>query len=120
MLYNSSLPEYMDKNKKQQAIREIANEFGLDETIVTKKMGSLRSYYCNLRNTCNRSKQSGSGATQVKTPTWPFFNSMSFLDDYTPLHSQTYHPRAMVYLVRGVLLVEARLQRKDFMKSNLS
>ena len=45
-------------------------------------MASLRSYYCQLRSQCKSAEtKSGSGTGDIKKPTWPFFDSLKFLDD---------------------------------------
>ena len=45
-------------------------------------MTSLRSYYCHLRSQYKSAKtKSGSGMTDIKKTTWPFFDSSKFLDD---------------------------------------
>ena len=46
-------------------------------------MASLRSYYCQLRSQYKSAKtKSGSGTADIKKPTWPFFDSLKFLDDH--------------------------------------
>ena len=49
VLYNTSLPEYMDKNKKSQAIKEISEEMGIEQDLIARKTSSLRTYYGQLR-----------------------------------------------------------------------
>ena len=45
-------------------------------------MVSLRSYYCQLRSQYKSGKtKSGSETADIKKPTWPFFDSLKFLDD---------------------------------------
>ena len=45
-------------------------------------MASLRSYYCQLRSQYKSVKtKSGRGTADIKKPTWPFFDSLKFLDD---------------------------------------
>ena len=47
-----------------------------------KKMASLRSCYCQLRSQYKSSKiKGGSGTANIKKPTWPFFDTLMFLDD---------------------------------------
>ena len=46
-------------------------------------MASLRSYYCQLRSQYKSAKtKSGSVTADIKKPTWPFFDSLKFLDDH--------------------------------------
>ena len=45
-------------------------------------MASLRSYYCQLRSQYKTAKtKGGSWTADIKKPTWPFFDSLKFLDD---------------------------------------
>ena len=47
-----------------------------------KKLASLRSCYAQLRNQYYSAKtKSGSGTTDIKKLTQPFFDSLKFLDD---------------------------------------
>ena len=47
-----------------------------------KKLASLRSCYCQLRNQYYSAKtKSGCGTTDIKKLTQPFFDSLKFLDD---------------------------------------
>ena len=93
VLYNSSLPEYMDKTKRQLALREIGIQMALEENIISKKMSSLRTYYANLRSNYLASKRSGSGSMQVRKPSWPFYDSLEFLNDnYVPRRTKSNMP----------------------------
>ena len=47
--YSISLPDYMDKNKKSQAIKEISEEMGIEQDMIVKEMSSLRKYYVQTR-----------------------------------------------------------------------
>ena len=42
VLNNTWLSEYMDKNKKSQAIKKISDEMGVAQDLIVKKMSSLR------------------------------------------------------------------------------
>ena len=45
-------------------------------------MASLRSYYCQLKSQYQSAKtKSGSGTADIEKPTWPFFDSLKFIDD---------------------------------------
>ena len=66
----------MDKNKKSQAIKGTSEEMGIEQDLIVKKMSSLRINYVQLRQKYLSSKnKSGSGADEVKKPTWPYFDS---------------------------------------------
>ena len=62
-------------NKSQSSWRQM-------KKMSAKKMASLRSCYCQLKNQYKSAKKkSGSGTTDIKKPTWPFFDSLKVLDD---------------------------------------
>ena len=50
ILYNVSLSDYLNKDKKSAAAKQIAEQLETKEENVRKKMASLRSYYCQLRS----------------------------------------------------------------------
>ena len=82
ILYNVSLPDCLDGEKKSKAINEISEELPISEDQVTKKMASLRSYYYQLRSSYDAAKtKSGSGTSDIKRPTWIYFDMLKFLDD---------------------------------------
>ena len=82
ILYNVSLSDYLNKDKKSAAVKQIAEQLETNDENVSKKMASLRSYYCQLRSQYKSAKtKSGSGTADIKKPTWPFFDSLKFLDD---------------------------------------
>ena len=82
ILYNVSLSDYLNKDKKSAAVKQIAEQLETNEENISKKMASLRSYYCQLRSQYKSAKtKSGSGTADIKKPTSPFFDSLKFLDD---------------------------------------
>ena len=82
ILYNVSLSDYLDKDKKSVAVKQIAEQLETNEENVSKNMASLRSYYCQLRSQYKSAKtKSGSETADIKKTTWPFFDSLKFLDD---------------------------------------
>ena len=77
-----SLSDNLNKDKKSAAVKQIAEQLETNEENVSKKMTSRRSYYCQWRSQYKSAKtKSGSGTADIKKPTWPFFNSLKFLDD---------------------------------------
>ena len=79
---NYSANNNLNKDKKSAAVKQIAEQLETNEENVSKKMASLRSYYCQLRSQYKSAKtKSGSGTADIKKPTWPFFDSLKFLDD---------------------------------------
>ena len=50
ILFNSTAEGYFDKNKKQLIVATIADKLSVTENDLTKKMKSMHSYFCQLRN----------------------------------------------------------------------
>ena len=77
-----SLSDYLNKDKKSVAVKQIAQQLETYEENVSKKMASLRSYYCQLRSQYKSAKtKSGNWTADIKKPPWPFSDSLKFLDD---------------------------------------
>ena len=67
MLYNAVSNKCLDRQKKNQKIKEFAETLETNEEVVLKKMNSLTSYYGQLRQKYAASKnKSGNGAEDVK------------------------------------------------------
>ena len=82
ILYNVSLSDYLNKDKKSAAVKQIAEQLETNEENDSKKMARLRSYYCQLRSQYKSAKtKSSSGTADIKKPSGPFFDSLKFLDD---------------------------------------
>ena len=80
----------MDKNKKSQAIKEISEEKGIEQDMIVKKMSSLRKYYGQMRQIYLPSKnKSDSTANEIKKLTWPYFDSLFFLNESLTAHYST-------------------------------
>jgi len=79
-------PDYYDNTVKKHAIERLVLQLKEQDIAVsveeaTAKMHSLRVYFGTQRNKLNDSKKSGAGANEVYQVTWPFFQSMMFLND---------------------------------------
>ena len=82
ILYNVSLSDYLHKDKKGAAVKQITEQLETNEENVSKKMASQRSYYCQLRSQYKSAKtKSDSGTADIEKPPWPFSDSLKFLDD---------------------------------------
>ena len=76
------MSDYLNKDKKSAAVKQITEQLETNEKNVSKKMASLRCYYCQLRSQYKIAKnKNGSGTADIKKPTWPSFDSLKFLDD---------------------------------------
>ena len=70
ILYNVSLSDYLNKDKKSAAVKQIVEQLETNEGNVSKKMATLRSYYCQLRSQYKSAKtKSDSGTANIKKPT---------------------------------------------------
>ena len=82
VLYDVSSKDYLDKQKKYLALKEIADIIGTNSEAVLKKMNSLRSYYGHVRQSCVLSNRKSDGnAIDIKKPTWPYYEHLHFLND---------------------------------------
>ena len=82
VLFKASHNDYHDKNKKQLALQEIANEMGISDNLVQKKMSSLRTYFGAVHGNYKKSiTKSGNGRGAVKKPVWPWYEPLLFLKD---------------------------------------
>ena len=52
-----SLSDYLTKDKKSAAVKQISEQLKTNEEIVSKKMASLSFYYCQLRSQYKSSKK---------------------------------------------------------------
>lgn len=83
ILWNTKLKEYMNRDKRRNAMKEIAEQLKVDINEATKEINTLRTQF----NYSKRSVKSGSsgGGNQF----W-LTEKMSFLNDYiTPKKSQS-------------------------------
>ena len=81
-LYNAVSPDYLIREKRSKAIKEIAEKLETTEETASRKMASLKSYQCQLKQSYKAAKtKSGSGTSDVKKPVWPFYDTLYFLDD---------------------------------------
>ena len=51
---------------------------GIKQGLTVKKMSSLRTYGQLRQKYLSSKNKSGSGTDEVKKPTWPYFDSLSF------------------------------------------
>lgn len=86
VLYNVKHPSYHDKDTKNNAINHIVAKLADEAVFVTceevvNKMHSLRVYFANKRNKLHDSKKSGEGHDDSFKITWPYYESLMFLND---------------------------------------
>jgi len=81
VLWDCRLKEYKDRNKKMDAILEIAVSFGVEKEEIERKIKNL---VCHLSRELKKerdSKKSGAGSDQVYKSKWFCYDSMLFLKD---------------------------------------
>ena len=61
------------REKRSKAMKDIAEKLETTEEAVSRKMASLKSYYCELKQSYKAAKnESASGTFGIKKPVWPF------------------------------------------------
>ena len=97
-LYQTSLPEYRDKEKRLNAITRIKTRLesqdivgleGITTADVSSKMHSLKVYFCATRTKAKASRKSGAGTDEIYHIRWPFYEPLSFLNDSVTPKSTT-------------------------------
>ncbi|XP_014674058.1 PREDICTED: uncharacterized protein LOC106814275 [Priapulus caudatus] len=82
-LYNTTLREYKDREKKKAALQQIAAVFDTTADEVSSKFSKLRIYYNRERAKLTATPKSGSSAGDVnKKSTWVHFDALEFLSDF--------------------------------------
>ena len=77
-------------------------------------MASLKSYYCQLKQSYKAAKtKSGSGTSDVKKPVWPFYDSLYFLDDNVSPRDTICNISTEIPSPKTVPKNEARKDRKN-------
>lgn len=81
LLWDCHLSEYKNRNRRADALNEIALSFGVDKTEIDRKIKNLLSHFAReLKREANSTK-SGSGSDNVYKSKWFAFDSMQFLRD---------------------------------------
>ncbi|CAL8300676.1 unnamed protein product [Arctogadus glacialis] len=85
VLYDTTMVSYRDRNKKERAWVDVAEDTGFPVDVCCRRWKSLRDRYM-------REKKSGSAAGTVKR--WKFAGVLSFLDPFvTPRETSSNLPR---------------------------
>ena len=80
VLWDSKNPFYKDRNKRHDALMEIAQELNADKTEIEKKIRYLQSHFSRELKKVKKCK-SGDGLEDVYISKWFAFKSMMFLAD---------------------------------------
>ncbi|CAL8341151.1 unnamed protein product [Boreogadus saida] len=96
ILYDTTMESYRDRNKKELAWVDVAEETGLPVDVCRRKWKSLRDRYMREKKGEKDAKKSGSAARTAKK--WKFFVVLSFLDPFvTPRETSSNLPRVAEY-----------------------
>lgn len=78
VLWNSSYPGHKNKNILHDAWTAVANELSIEMTVAAlkKKKESLMSTYRSLRKKVVDSETSGTGSSELYSPSWFAYNAI--------------------------------------------
>lgn len=79
-LWNINSKLFRRTDIKNNAIRKIATEMGMDEEVIKKKIKNIRTSYTAERKKILNSKKSGAGIDEVKESNLFYYSDMEFLN----------------------------------------
>ncbi|CAL8360378.1 unnamed protein product [Boreogadus saida] len=92
VLYDTTMVSCRDRNKKERAWVDVAEDTGFPVDVCRRKWKSLRDRYMRHKKSEKEGKKSGSAAGTVKR--WKFAGVLSFLDPFvTPRETSSNLPR---------------------------
>ncbi|CAL8398007.1 unnamed protein product [Boreogadus saida] len=92
VLYNTTMVSYRDRNKKERAWVDVAEDTGFPVDVCRRKWKSLRDRCMRHKKSEQEGKKSGSAAGTVTR--WKFAGVLSFLDPFvTPRETSSNLPR---------------------------
>lgn len=80
-LYDTMLPDYNNKWKRQQALEFMAQSLGTNKIEVARKIRNLRTVYSRKKKE-GKSRQSGDGGGDASRQTWWLLPHLEFLDNF--------------------------------------
>ena len=89
ILYEITHDDYRNKNKRNAAIKRIAEEMtvNIDVSNVSKMMKNLRTQFLKEKRKVDDSKSTGKGTKDLYISNWKFYSSLHFLLPFTcPMH----------------------------------
>ncbi|CAG5013620.1 unnamed protein product [Parnassius apollo] len=81
LLWNPRHMDFKNRNKRNDAIRDIASVFNIASSEIERKLKNLSSHYFREKRKYEESKKSGSGREDVQLPKWFAYKALSFLND---------------------------------------
>ncbi|KAF9417938.1 hypothetical protein HW555_005083 [Spodoptera exigua] len=73
--------DFKNRNKRNDAVRDIASVFNIASSEIERKLKNLSSHYFREKRKYEESKRSGSGRDDVQLPKWFAYKALSFLND---------------------------------------
>lgn len=80
-LWDSSNPNYKNKNRRHDGLIELAVSFGVEKQEIERKIKNLQSHFMRERKKETESKKTGSGADEPYVSKWFAYRAMMFLAD---------------------------------------
>lgn len=80
-LWNPRHMDFKNRNKRNDAIRDIASVFNIASSEIERKLKNLSSHYFREKRKYEESKRSGSGREDVQLSKWFAYKALSFLSD---------------------------------------
>ncbi|XP_046384818.1 uncharacterized protein LOC124155133 [Ischnura elegans] len=80
-LWNTKISSYTNVNMRNEALADMAREFGLTIEEAKRKIASIRGTYLQERKKVENSKKTGSGSDDVYRPTLSWYYHLDFLSD---------------------------------------
>lgn len=78
LLWDTSHNDYKNRNKKHDAIQELAERFNCDSTEVMRKWKIILAQYRREKKKISESKASGAGISDLYKPKWFGFTYLAF------------------------------------------
>ncbi|KAF9424300.1 hypothetical protein HW555_000439 [Spodoptera exigua] len=88
LLWNPRHMDFKNRNKRNDAVRDIASVFNIASSEIERKLKNLSSHYFREKRKYEESKRSGSGRDDVQLPKWFAYKALSFLNDKNAPSSQ--------------------------------
>ncbi|KAF9406100.1 hypothetical protein HW555_013406 [Spodoptera exigua] len=88
LLWNPRHMDFKNRNKRNDAVRDIASVFNIASSEIERKLKNLSSHYFREKRKYEESKRSGSGRDDVQLPKWFAYKALSFLNNKNAPSSQ--------------------------------
>ncbi|KAF9408385.1 hypothetical protein HW555_011922 [Spodoptera exigua] len=112
-LWNPRHMDFKNRNKRNDAIRDIASVFNIASSEIERKLKNLSSHYFREKRKYEESKRSGSGREDFQLPKWFAYKALSFVSDKNaPVPTLNSHA-PMVVICRKRWQIKTKLYMKS-------